>query len=880
MKKLFIIDISNFIFRAFYAIRPLSAPDKTPVNAVYGVWQMLYKLLDEYKPTHVFVARDTKRKTFRQDIYPEYKANRTSPPEELKPQFPLVFELVEKMHLPMFGLDNYEADDLIGSAVTQWRDYFDEVVIVSSDKDLMQFIDDKVKQLDTMKNQFYDRKDVFEKMGIWPEQVVDYLSLVGDSSDNIPGVAGIGAKGAAKLLAQYSSLENIIANIPNLPSAKVKNALTEHLDDAILSKKLVSIEVQASLGHRPEETQYLFKCDDALVGYMRHLGFNSAIAKLEELQRKLPAEVLSSLPASQSPSPENSMTTLTDENYSEWADKISKASILSLVLTFDSENILSRELKTLFLANEDFSLNCATDPERFTHRNELFKQLVSNPEQQIITPHAKRIHSYAERLGILVHAQLWDVVQMHYLLHPEEGHSIDALCSRYIGRDWPKEQADENQFLPSDRPLAQFLFELYKVFSKDILLHELQSVYLDIDAKLFRVLASMENLGVQINVEYLKKLELEFSAELKSIEEDIHQSTQMDTNLKSPKQVAHLLFEKLQLPVIKKNKTGPSTDSEVLETLAGLGQSPIPAKILRYREIDKLCSTYISVLPGLVHEKSQRVHTNFSQHTAATGRLSSLHPNLQNIPIRTVDGRKIRKAFVAAPGTVLLSADYSQVELRILAHFSQDPTMMKAFLGGLDIHTQTASEIMDVPLEKVAKSDRNMAKTVNFGLMYGQSSFGLAATLSISRTEARDYITKYFNRFGQVKAYLDSLKEFAEVHGYVVTLHGRKRFLPEIKSTNRMIKSQAERVAINSPIQGTAADIIKLAMIRIDDELRLHHLKTRMLLQVHDELIFEVPASELEQVKSLVKNAMETAVTLRVPLTVDLGVGLNWQDLE
>ncbi|MEK6624788.1 MAG: DNA polymerase I, partial [Bdellovibrionota bacterium] len=799
MKKLFIIDISNFIFRAFYAIRPLSAPDKTPVNAVYGVWQMLYKLLADYKPTHVFVARDTKRQTFRHEIYPEYKANRTDPPEDLRPQFSLVFELVEKMHLPMFGLENYEADDLIGSAVMQWKDYFDEVVIVSSDKDLMQFIDEKVKQLDTMKDQLYDRRDVFEKMGVWPEQVVDYLSLVGDSSDNIPGVAGIGAKGAAKLLAEYGSLENLIAHVPVLSSPKIKIALTEHLNDALLSKKLVSIKIQAPLGHRPEETQYFFKSDDALAEYLRRLGFNSALAKLGELQSKSHEISSSDSSGNNAVSVENSMTALTDENYSAWADKILNTSILSMVLTFDSENILSRELKTLFLASEDLSINCTTNSVEFTQNIELFKKLVSNSEQQIITPHAKRIHSYAERLGVLVHAQLWDVVQMHYLLHPEESHSMTSLCSRYIGRDWPEEKSGEGQLFPINRPLAQYLFELYKVFAKDILLHQLQSIYLDIDAKLFRVLASMENVGVRIDVDYLKSLERDFSLELKKIEEDIHQSTQIEINLKSPKQVAQLLFDKLQLPVIKKNKTGPSTDSEVLEILATQGQSEIPAKILRYREIDKLCSTYVSVLPNLVHEKSHRVHTNFSQHTAATGRLSSLHPNLQNIPIRTVDGRKIRKAFVAAPGTVLLSADYSQVELRILAHFSQDPTMLKAFQSGLDIHTQTASEIMEVPLEKVSKSERNMAKTVNFGLMYGQSSFGLAATLSITRGQARDYITKYFNRFGQVKSYLDGLKEFAEVHGYVVTMHGRKRFLPEIKSTNRMIKSQAERVAINSP---------------------------------------------------------------------------------
>lgn len=883
VKKLFIIDISSFIFRAFYAIRPLTSPEGIPVNAVHGVWNMIYKLITEYKPTHIFVAQDTKAKTFRHKLYEEYKANRQEPPDELKPQFEIIFELINRLHIPMFGLESLEADDLIGSAVVQWRNYFDEIVIVSSDKDLMQFVGGKVTQLDTMKEKLFTREEVKEKMGVWPEQIADYLSLVGDSSDNIPGVRGIGPKGAAGLLNEYGTLDKALSEIENISSNKLKNSLLQSVEELALSRKLVAIEVSAKLGHSPEETLYNFNIDENLLDFFRKYGFNSALTKLKNLsfESQKNVEKVANFESKKSLTAKK-VVLISGENLAEQILEIQKSKTLGFVPIFDSSDIINRELKALSVYSNSLDLTWYCEDEAVVHT--FFESILENEFLDVNTPFAKRIFSYAHRKNIRVKCCIYDLIQLHYLLLPDESHVLESLMKRNLDVEWPKK--DDFYFLnlkminalPGN--FAEDSDRLSTSFHQDLLRHELLQVYKDIDFPLISILAKMENIGISVDGDYLKELEKKFTGELDEIEKDIFKEANATVNLNSPKQVGHLLFEQLKLPVIKKTKTGYSTDSEVLEELDALGTSVIPAKILKYRELDKLVSTYVSVLPRLISERTKRLHTTFSLHTAATGRLSSLNPNLQNIPIRTEAGRQIRKAFVAGEDHVLLSADYSQVELRILAHFSKDPTMLKAFRDGLDIHAQTASEVLGIDIAKVTKSDRSLAKAVNFGLMYGQSSFGLAAALKISRNDAKEYITKYFTRFGSVKSYLDSLKEFAEIHGYSKTLHGRKRFLPDIKSTNRMIKSQAERVAINSPIQGTAADIIKIAMIQIDQEIEAQKLKSKMLLQVHDELIFEVPSKEVELMKKLVKEKMEGVVKMEVPLIVDVGTGKNWLEID
>ena len=863
-KKLIIVDISSFIFRAFYAIRPLHSPEGTPVNAVHGVLTMLLKLLSKERPTHIFLARDSGRKTFRLEIYPEYKANRSDPPEDLRPQFKLIEELIEKMKIPSLSLENYEADDVIGSAVTQWKNDFEEVYIVSSDKDLMQFVDDKVKVLDTMKEKIYGREEVFEKMGVKPEQIVDYLSLLGDSSDNIPGVRGIGEKGASKLLAEYGTLDECLKNAEKVANKKTKEALLNHADDAHLSKSLIEIKTDLNLSRSIDDLAFTFKAHHELLDFLKRLGLKSALRTIEELSygeslakqndegMSLPLQA--GLPLVPTPSKR-------DFHF----EKVEKGELpfsadISIEIMWE-ENLpkalgfYSSDEKSYFVEGQE---SC----------EEFLKKLIGTTKTLFIHD-SKKLYRWALDHKVIAQVSVRDTLLMHYLSDSSWTHELSELLTRYLG---------ESPEHPAER--AILIWELAEKLIQDLNEKNLEEVYTQIDRPLVPILAEMENNGIMINPSFFASLDKEFSDILREIERKVEEVSGATINLKSPKQVGELLFEKLNLPVIKKTKTGYSTDSEVLEELESQNLSPIPRLILQYRELEKLSSTYVQVLPTLVRGETRRVHTTFNQAVTTTGRLSSEHPNLQNIPVRTENGRKIRKGFVASPGKLLLSADYSQIELRLLAHFSEDPIMVKAFLNGEDIHAQTAAELSGIPLDQVTREERSMAKTVNFGLMYGQSSFGLAGTLGIGRNEAKEYITRYFVKFSKVKSYLDMLKEKAEVKAYTETLNGRKRFIPDIRSQNRNIKAAAERIAINTPIQGTAADIIKLAMISIFSEMNKQAVKSKLLLQVHDELIFEVPEDEVELMQNLVKNKMENVVKLKVPLTVNLGVGVNWYDLK
>ncbi len=884
MKKLIVVDISSFIFRAFYAIRPLTSPEGVPVNAVHGVWNMMFKLLSQYNPTHIVIARDTGKKTFRHEMYKEYKANRTEVPEDLIPQFPIIHELISKMNLSNIAMDGYEADDVIGSVCTQWQNDFDEILIASGDKDLMQFVNDKVKVLDTMKDKTFDRDGVFEKMGVWPEQIVDYLSMVGDTSDNIPGMKGIGAKGAAKLLAEYKTLENIHENKSDLKNKRVVTAFGDYYDEGLISKELVKIVQDLDLGVDVSESKNTFSPTEELISFFDGLGFKSAIKKIKDiefgsyqarvndqegefgiidLEQKLPSVNLREIK--------------TKKDFDELEEMISKNEFIAMETEYNNPDIISRELLSVcfnFGELESFLINYK---KLEIEMNKLFRVIAKSTKKRVFTEHAKRDSQFLSSLEINS-SNLIDIIQLNYLINQNSKNDFNSIVEKLSGFDISKIETGEKDLISLK---TYFLFRVGEETLVEVNEKGVFNIYKDIDGPLFSVLSEMETNGVNLNLKYLKKLEDTFTSEIENIEKEIRKiSDDQDVNLRSSKQVGVLLFEKLGLPAKKKTKTGFSTDSEVLEDLASLEVSEIPGLILKYRELDKLLSTYIKALPELVNPKTKKIHTNFSQHTAATGRLASSNPNLQNIPIRSENGKLIRKAFIASPGKLLLTADYSQVELRLLAHFSDDKTMVDAFKNDVDIHSQTASEVIGISLEKVTSNDRSKAKAVNFGLMYGQSSFGLSKSLKISRAEAKDYITNYFRKFSKVKGYLDSLKEIAEEKGFSETFHGRKRFLPEIRSNNRTIKSQAERVAVNSPIQGTAADIIKIAMINISKRMKLEGLKSLMLLQVHDELIFEVPEDEFEIMKSLVKEEMESAVSLKVPLTVDVGYGVNWYDIK
>lgn len=881
MKKLIIVDISNFIFRAFYAIRPLHTPEGIPVNAVYGVLSMVHNLIAKHKPTHILIAKDTKEGSFRKEVYTEYKANRSEPPDDLAPQFAIVDELITVMGMCEIKIARYEADDIIGSVALQWKSHFDEILIASGDKDLMQFVDGPIKILDTMKDKTFGREDVKDKMGVYPEQIVDYLSLIGDSSDNIPGVAGIGPKGAQGLLEEFGNLEAVLENIDRIKNKRCQTALSEHKKDAILSKELVKIVTDLPLKFIPTETAFELKLTPALEEFLNRMGFRSWLSKLADF--KPPAATIQLPEAAPVPS-RSAELKIESWTLDDLRKNIEGVECISVTHTCDDELNQHHCWRGMAVAT---SKRCGyltlSQPEA-----ETFIDIIHQAKPLVVCYQSKPILQLAMVAGVHPDFRYFDLAQAHFIINPEQRHDLLTMVEEFLGYKLvtvPKGQGSllgeiNQEELAIHGEKAQAILKLYPILRARM--HELnvERPYDELDIPLIKVLASMELEGVNLNVTFYKELENEFSKQIDEIENEVKKVAGDKVNLRSPKQVGELLFEKLQLPVIRKTKTGYSTDAEVLAELAAMKVSPIPELLLRYREVEKLLSTYVKALPTMVRSSTNKIHTHFQPSNAATGRLSSDSPNLQNIPVRTENGRKLRKGFVPSTGRILLSADYSQVELRLLAHFSQDQSMLEAFTSDLDIHRQTAAEVFDTPLDQVTKDQRNGAKAINFGLMYGQTSFGLSQALHISQGDAKKYITAYFKKFHSVKSFLDGLKERAEETGYAETLFGRKRVLPDIKSTNRQIKAMAERVAINSPIQGTAADIIKLAMINIQRILQEQKLKSRMVLQVHDELIFDVAPEELEQMKALVREQMEGAVTLSVPLKVEMGTGQNWYDLK
>lgn len=879
MRRLVIIDVSNFIFRAFFAIRPLTAPDGTPVNAVYGVLTMLHRLVQDMQPTHVCVARDTKEESVRKEIYADYKANRTEAPDDLKPQFALIEELLNRLHLPSIAIPRIEADDIIGCLVKQYHQDFDEILIASGDKDLMQFVDGKVKMLDTMKGVTYGPADVEEKMGVPPHQIVDYLALIGDSSDNIPGVPGIGPKGASALLKEFGTLEECLRRADEVKAKKTQAALKEHADLARISKQLATINCDIDLPLKPAQLEYSFKADAELAAYLDRLGFRTFLSKIGATVAPVSDPVAQPLSVAKPKQDDRQVREL--RSTSELVSFLKQGQgAIYLFPSFRDEIDLFSPLEALAITHSAGHAVVAVAGEEGS-----IWQALADSQRPLVAWELKPLWLRFLRHGLELPQNGDDLAQIHFMLMPDGRHDLDTLSREQTGEGLVELESGQGDLLESKVDPAA-LVSRTKVMERahTHLLQQLRDAeverpYRDLDLPLLRVLASMEFEGVSLDVKFYGELEKEFGEQASGIEKTVEQIAGHPVNLKSPKQLAALLFEEQGLPAIKKTKTGYSTDVDVLEQLAALDTNPIPAMLLKYREVEKLNSTYVRVMPELVSSVDNRIHTTFRPGNAATGRLSSDHPNLQNIPVRTENGRRLRKGFVAAPGKILISADYSQVELRILAHFSEDPVMLDAFEHDKDIHVQTAAEVLGLSVNDVTKDQRNAAKAINFGLMYGQTSFGLSQTLGISQGQARDYITNYFQRFGRVKAYLDSLKESAEERGYAETLFGRKRFVPDIKSTNRQIKSMAERIAINSPIQGTAADIIKLAMINLQKELQ-QGFKAKLLLQVHDELILEAPPEERDDLMKLVRHQMENAVKLKTRLKVDIGSGVNWYELK
>jgi DNA polymerase-1 len=832
-KKIYLIDVSSLFFRAFYAIRPLSTPAGVPVNAVYGLLSMLIKLLKSEKPEYAVVCYDRKEPSFRKDLYVDYKANRTEMPDELVQQIPYLRRLVNSLGIPSLEVPKFEADDLIGTLTRIGLENNAEVVIVSGDKDFAQLVKPGVLLLDTMKETRLDEAGVLEKWGVKPEQFLDYLAIVGDTSDNIPGVSGLGPKGALKLLSEYGSLEKIYENLDQIKPSGAQEKLRNSQDMAFLSKKLVTIEQKVPLQENLELYRMKGLQREELRQLLIELNFKS-------FEKSLLGD-------------ENSTAIKTESEPKNEQEKNSINSTQFVIRSVSSEEFLleTQNEKEIWVWQQPQGIFFAASQKIWAVFNDLTPVVrdFENRKVQWLGFDLKNIWRELQAENPLLG---WDSMLAAYALRAGDCTDFSKIYFQFCGEEWSDLSSPEVTYSKH--------LKLKEVLEEKLKSSEMLSILKSFDEPLAPILLRMEKRGIKIDIPFLNKMSLELGEKIQNAEAEIKKLAGEDFNVASPKQLGVILFEKMSLPVGKKTKTGYSTDNEVLQEL----DHPIAKQILEFRELSKLKSTYVDALPQLADPKTHRVHTHFNQALTTTGRLSSTQPNLQNIPIRTERGARVREAFIAETGKKLLSVDYSQIELRVLAHISEDPGLMKAFLEDLDIHTATASEVFSVKLADVTSEQRRVAKAVNFGIAYGQGAFGLADQLGISRTEAQGIIKRYFEKFPGIQSYINETIKLAHEKGYVSTLFGRRRYLDELSNKNPMIKKFGERAAINAPIQGTAADLVKKAMIELDGNCPL-----KMLLQVHDELVFEGDESEIEKYQPAVVSIMENVVKLKVPLKVN-----------
>lgn len=836
-------------FRAYYAIRPLTSPKGVPTNAIYGFLSMTVKLLKDLKPDYVAFCFDRGEPSFRHEMDERYKANRSEMPEDLQVQIPYIYKITEALGLPFFSEKGYEADDVIGTLAKKGVEHGLDVVIVSGDKDFGQLISPKVIMWDPMRDKTFDEAEVKERWGVPPRQMIDYLAITGDSSDNIPGVRGIGPKGAQKLLSEYASLEDVYANLDEVKPPSAQKKLIASKEDAFLSKKLVTIVTDVPVECDLEDLRLTKLPGEELRVLLEELGFKTFLAKLlgqeEETQvgQFDPTKKISGGEAPQEV-PETERLSIVEKLVSakrlkEWLAE--KESVWALPTD-----------RGIYFSDEKEILGCAEDI------GSKFGELLEVP----LKWKGFDLKSTWHTLGLKEALAEWDSELAAYNVNGGRVEDFKATYQSFLGQALP-------EFARPSR-LLQAQMELKEALSQKIENLSMQKILTVLDFPMVPILFHMERRGIHLEVSYVREMSAQLSKEIKTLSDQIFSIAGEEFNLASPKQLGEVLFEKLKFPPGRKTKTGYSTDSEVLAKLAV--EHPIAERILEYRELAKLKSTYTDSLVDLVHPDTKRLHTKFSQTSTTTGRLSSSNPNLQNIPIRTERGRKIRGAFRAAPGRMLLSADYSQIELRVLAHITADAGLVEAFEKDLDIHAATASEIFEIPLEEVTPEQRRKAKAVNFGIAYGQGAFGLSEVLKISRAEATAIIQRYFQRFPKVGEYMEAVVEEAKEKGYVQTLFGRRRNLPEIKASSGVQRRFGERAAINAPIQGTASDIMKLAMVEVAGQV-----PADLLLQVHDELLFEVDEDKVQAVADQVKDKMQNCADLNVPLKVNVAWGPTWE---
>ncbi|MDT8419302.1 MAG: DNA polymerase I [Desulfuromonadales bacterium] len=882
-EKLYLVDGSSYIYRAYYAIRHLSNSKGEATNAVYGFTNMLMGLVRDERPDHLAVVFDARGPTFRKDIYPEYKANRSAMPEDLVPQIPWIKDVVRAFNMPVIEQAGYEADDIIATLAKRFAAEGLEVTVVTGDKDLMQIVNDRVRLLDTMKGKVSGPAEVAERFG-GADKVVEVQGLAGDSSDNVPGVPGIGEKTARALIDEFGSIENLLANLDQLKGKRREN-LENFAEQALLSKKLVTLVDDMQIDADYADFSLSEPDAEALTALFKKLEFHKLLQEFSVQQKS---------------SGENYHAVLSEQELDALIDTLRSAKRFALDTETTSLNAVQADLVGLSFAVQadeawyiPLTHHYLGAPRQLPMKLvlEKLRPLLENPDLEKIGQNIKYDDLVLRRAGIELAGVAVDTMVVSYLVCPEaKSHGLDALASDHLNHQMiPYSQmtgTGKKQICFSEVEVEKAT--VYAAEDADITLQlaekllpmlrqrNQESLFHDVEMPLVGVLTRMEWQGIRIDSAFLGQLSGELAAKLEGLEEEIFALAGGPFNINSPKQLGEILFEKLGLPKGKKTKTGWSTNVEVLNGLAE--EHEIARRLLDYRSVSKLKSTYTDALPKLVNPESGRIHTSFNQAVTNTGRLSSSDPNLQNIPIRTAEGRRIREAFIPAEGNLLLSADYSQVELRVMAHMADVAALKESFIAGEDIHRRTASEIFNVFPALVDDEMRRQAKTINFGVLYGMGAFSLAKDLGISRKDAQTFIDNYFERYPAVLHFLEQKKEEARQHQYVTTILGRRCAIPEINSKNGALRSYAERNAINYPIQGSAADIIKVAMVNIDRRLREEKLSTRMVLQVHDELVFDVPEAELDRVRELVRYEMENAVPMDVPLKVDIGYGKNWKE--
>ena len=898
-KPLVLVDGSSYLYRAFHALPPLTNSRGEPTGAIHGVLNMINRLLKDYEPERVAVVFDARGKTFRDELFDQYKANRPPMPDDLRSQVEPLLEVVKAMGLPLLRVQGVEADDVIGTLARRAAAQGQPTLISTGDKDMAQLVDEHVTLVNTMTNKTMDRDGVKEKFDVFPEQIVDYLALVGDSSDNIPGVPKVGPKTAAKWLNQYDSLDNIIAHADEI-GGKVGESLRENLEQLELSRKLATIDCDVTLDLEPDELIPTEQDLDTLRARYTELELNTLLRQLPGGDGSGTAAATQTLATP--PQSTDYQTVLSLDELRRWKQKLETAELAAVDTETTGLDYMQAELVGISVsvkAGEAAYIPVAHDypgaPDQL-NRNTVLAELkpwLENPDAPKVGHHIKFDAHILARYDISLAGIQHDTMLESYVLDSTATrHDMDSTARKYLGvtttsfEDVAGKGAKQLTFNQVPLETAGH----YAAEDADITLRlhltmweqlkqtpDLLQMYQGIEIPLISVLQHMEQTGVLIDTFMLARQSTELAQRMQELEQQCHEAAGGPFNVASPKQLQEILFERLELPVIRKTPKGqPSTAEDVLQELAG--DYPLPRLILEHRSLAKLKSTYTDKLPGQVDRTTGRVHTSYHQAVAATGRLSSSDPNLQNIPIRTAEGRRIRQAFIAPEGYSLIAADYSQIELRIMAHLSQDPSLLKAFAEDRDIHQATAAEVFDVPLDQVNKDQRRSAKAINFGLIYGMSAFGLARQLNIGRSEAQEYVDLYFKRYPGVKAYMDNTRQLAKDQGYVETAFGRRLYLPEINSRNGQRRQYAERSAINAPMQGTAADIIKLAMIQVDHWLGESSLDARLIMQVHDELIVEVADPIAAQVQKELTNRMSGAASLKVPLKVEAACGKNWDE--